>query len=71
MRFDAIILADPKNLNLPNWTGGCTRQEVMVATEVMHLMRALEGPHEYLGAPKDSSSGRGGFRGAEVLVGAP
>ena len=43
----------------------------MVATEVMHLMRALEGPHEYLGAPKDSSSGRGGFRGAEVLVGAP
>ena len=39
-------------MNLPNWTGGCTRHEVRVAIEVKHLMWALGGPHEYLGAPK-------------------
>ena len=33
-----------------------------VAIEVKHLMRALGGPHEYLGAPKDPFSG--GFLGA-------
>ena len=40
-------------MNLPNCTGGCTRHEVRVAIEVKHLMRALEGPHEYFGAPKN------------------
>ena len=57
-------------MNLPNWTGDCTRYGVRVAIEVKHLMRALGGPHEYLSTPKDPFSG-GGFRGAEVLVGAP
>ena len=53
MQFDAIMLADPKkSVNLPNWTGGCTRHEVRVAIEVNHLRRALGGPHKYLGAPK-------------------
>ena len=71
MRFDAIILADPKkSMNLPNWTGGCTRHEVRVAIEVKHLMRALGGPHEYFGAPKNRPREEV-FRGAEVLVGAP
>ena len=44
-------------MNLPDWTGGCTRHKVRVAIEVKHLMRALGGPHEYLGAPKDPFSG--------------
>ena len=56
-------------MNLPNWTGGCTRHEVRVAIEVNHLIRALGGPREYLGAPKDPFSGWG-FRGAKVVVGA-
>ena len=38
-------------MNLPNWTGGCTRHKVRAAIEVKHLMRALGGPHENLGAP--------------------
>ena len=49
-------------MNLPNWTGGCTRHEVRVAIEVKHLIRALGGPHEYLGASKDFLTG--GFLGA-------
>ena len=44
-------------MNLPNWTGSCTRHGVRVAMEVKHLMRALGGPHEYLGAPKKPFSG--------------
>ena len=44
-------------MNLPNWTGGCTRHEVRVAIEVKHLMKALGGPHEYLSAHKDPFSG--------------
>ena len=44
-------------MNLPNWTGGCTRHGVKVAIEVKHPMRTLGGPHEYLGAPKDPFSG--------------
>ena len=51
-------------MNLPNWTGGCTRHGVSVTIEVKHLIRALGGPHEYLGASKDFFSG-GLFRGAE------
>ena len=42
---------------MPNWTGSCTRHEVRVAIEVKHLIRALGGPREYLGAPKDTFSG--------------
>ena len=57
-----------KSVNLPNWTGGCIRHEVRVAIQIKHLMGSLEGPHEYLGAPKDPFFG-GVFRGAEVLVG--
>ena len=57
-------------MNLPNWTGGCTRHGVRVAIEVKHLMRALGGPKEYLDAPKTPPR-KGVFRGAEVLVGAP
>ena len=56
-------------MNLPNRTGGCTRHKVRVAIEVKHLMRALGGPHEYLGAPKDPFTGF--FRGAREIVGAP
>ena len=41
----------------PNWTGGCTRHGVRVAIEVKHLMGALGGPHNYLGAPKDPPGG--------------
>ena len=41
-----------------------------VAIEVKHLMRALGGPKEYLGAPKNHPR-EGVFRGAEVFVGAP
>ena len=48
-----LIAKLKKSVNLPNWTGDCTRHEVRVAIEVKHLMRALGGPHEYLGAPKD------------------
>ena len=44
-------------MNLPNWTGGWTRHEVRVAIEAKHLIRALGGPHEYIGAPKDPFSG--------------
>ena len=57
-------------MNLPNWTGGCTRHEVRDAIEVKHLMRALRGPQEYLGPPKPPFREEV-FRGAEVLVGAP
>ena len=42
---------------MPNWTGGSTRHGVRVAIEVKHLMGALGGPHEYLGAPKDPPGG--------------
>ena len=63
-------------MNLPNWTGGCTRHEVRVAIEVKHLMRALGGPHEYLGSPKDPLSGgvlvdaeEASFKKLEVEVG--
>ena len=55
---------------MPNWTGGCTRHGVSVTIEVKHLIMALGGPHEYLGASKDFFSG-GVFRGPEVLVGPP
>ena len=37
---------------MPKWTSGCTRHEVRAAIEVKHLMRALGGPKEYLGATK-------------------
>ena len=56
-------------MNMPNWTGGCTRHGVRVAMKVKHLMRALGGPKEYPGAPKNPPR-EGVFRGAEVLVGA-
>ena len=56
-------------MNLPNWTGDCTRHGVRVAIEVKYLMRALGSPHEYLSTPKDPYSR--GFRGAKVLVRAP
>ena len=44
-------------MNLPNWTGSCPRHGVRAAINVKHLIRALEGPLEYLGAPKDPFSG--------------
>ena len=56
-------------MNLTNWNGGCTTHEVRVAIEVKHLMRALGGPKDYLGAPKKKTR-EGVVRGAEVLVGA-
>ena len=65
-----LIGRPQKSVNLSNWTGGCTRRKVRVAIEVKHLMRALGGPYEYLGASKDPFSGEV-FRGAEVLLGAP
>ena len=43
-------------MNLPNWTGG-EGHGVKVAIEVKHLMGALGGPQEFLGAPKDPLSG--------------
>ena len=53
MRFDAIILADPKNPSIcPIGLAVAPDTQVRVAIEVMHLMRALGGPHEYLSAPK-------------------
>ena len=53
-----LLIGRPqKSVNLPNWTGGCTRHEVRVAIEVKHLIRALGGPREYFGAPKDPFSG--------------
>ena len=42
-------------MNFLNWTGDCTRHGVRVAIKFKHLMRALGGPHEYRGAPKDPS----------------
>ena len=58
-------------MNLPNWTGSCTRHEVRVAIEVKHLMRALGGPKEYLSAPRNPPPREGVFRGAKVLMGPP
>ena len=50
-------------MNLPNWTGGCTRHEVRVAIEVKHLMRALGGPTSIREINPSPSSRRplGGF----------
>ena len=49
-------------MNLPNWTGGCTRQEVRVAIEVKHLMSTSVPPE---------TPSLGFFRGTELLVSAP
>ena len=61
-------------MNLPNWTGGCTRHEVRVAIEVKNLMRAPQcivmhikgapgGTWGHMGAP-DESHGFMSFPGA-------
>ena len=57
MRFDAIILADSRNLWICPIGLAVAPDTVRVAIEVKHLMGALGGPHEYLGAPKDPPGG--------------